>query len=572
MKMRTTLTLCAAALFGVTIGVIAVQTSVPAELDGKGGAEEGRVSAAASGVTRVSVDASLPSSASLDAPRGSVENSPSESTPPELTSLELGAMIYRTGKRPSGEPLQVSISLPGAAAAHRQSAEFSPCIGCHGEDGATSIEGGIRVPAIRLADLAMPHARSNSTGRVHRPYDKALVRRAITMGVDASGNPLHPLMPRYELTASESAALVEYLDHLGRIPAVGVEDETIRLGLALPSGAGDDSERARWFEGVRNAARAHFDRVDADGGIFGRTITWVESIDPALLDDCFLVIATDEIADRLDPNVPVHRVPASPHPSVGEVELPARAFALLPSRADLFRVAVDHVIDVLHLDGVSFVLLQREGPTNEVQSRAVRGQTGRKLGCDVTELRASEETVDLAEALRGRLSTSGPKVVLVEPDFPHLPAVLELLARTPSVARIYVPGLVRGWDVGGTAQALSEKLLSVSPLPIPDSQRAEQDFIATLRTAGLTMQDRIPALFAYTWGTVIAEGLRSCGRRVTRDRYVRGLEALHGFCPSPFAPLTLDASSRVAALGGQVVRWSLEDARWIALAEWKEPR
>ena len=503
----------------------------------------------------------------LDRTTGSSEAAVVESP---LDPLALGKQIYTTGTRPSGEPIEVTISLPGAPP-HRQSAEFSPCVGCHGEDGATSEEGGVRVPAIRLADLAAPHAAGNSTGRVHRPYDRALTSRAIRMGIDASGNPLHALMPRYDLSIEEADAVVTYLEHLGKIPEVGVSDDAVRIGCALPVESLAGEERA-WAIAMRDTLRAYFTQVAADGGVFGRSIEWVESTDPTELAGCFAVLATDTVADRLDAETPIHRLPLSMRPPIAVEDLPAREFSLLAARPDLFRVAIDHVIDVLHLEGVSFLLLQSEGDTNEACARSVRDQAGRKLGAEVAELRVAAGDRAFPRALRSCLDGNGPLVVLVDPDLPDLAPTLELLVATDRVARIYVPGLVRGWDVGPSARALSEKLLSVSPLPLPDPRVAETEFADLCRSAELAPDARIPALVAYAWGCTLTEALRGCGRRVTRDRYVRGLESLRGFRPAPFAPLTLDASRRVAALGGQVVRWSLDDGRWIALAEWKEPR
>ncbi len=54
------------------------------------------------------------------------------------------------------------------------------------------------------------------SGRERAAYTDALLARAITQGLDSSGEQLSLLMPRWILSESELADLLAYLKRLGR--------------------------------------------------------------------------------------------------------------------------------------------------------------------------------------------------------------------------------------------------------------------------------------------------------------------------------------------------------------------
>ena len=51
--------------------------------------------------------------------------------------------------------------------------------------------------------------------------------RAITMGIGAGGNRLDPIMPRFQLTLADAAALLAYLKRLGTLPQPGLDDHAL---------------------------------------------------------------------------------------------------------------------------------------------------------------------------------------------------------------------------------------------------------------------------------------------------------------------------------------------------------
>lgn len=134
-----------------------------------------------------------------------------------------GRRIYREGIRPSGEPLTAMVvgDVPVLGT------QFS-CQSCHGRSGMGSAEGRYLVPAIAGRFLFAP---SYQPGRP--AYDGESLARALREGLDPTGRPLDPLMPRFRFSDDEVAALAAYLAGLSAVPAPGVDDKVIRLATVV---------------------------------------------------------------------------------------------------------------------------------------------------------------------------------------------------------------------------------------------------------------------------------------------------------------------------------------------------
>jgi len=175
------------------------------------------------------------------------------------TPLDLGKRIYTTGTSPTG-PIRAAMGDGETVAA-----SIVPCASCHGADGRGREEGGAVPSDIRHETLTRPYSVTSPSRRRHGPYDDRSLLRAITMGVDSAGNPLSNVMPRYQLTRADAAALIAFLATLGAQRDPGVTDDTVTIGVLLPP-----SEDAA--AGVRASLAAWIDEVNKSGGIFDRHI------------------------------------------------------------------------------------------------------------------------------------------------------------------------------------------------------------------------------------------------------------------------------------------------------------
>jgi mono/diheme cytochrome c family protein len=132
----------------------------------------------------------------------------------DLTPAESrGRIIYSTGRSLSGQPL--SYRLLGAGQGLLP-AKGVFCANCHGPDGKGGREGNIVMADITYGTLTRPLPASPPWNKARAPYNDALLARAITQGIDSSGQQLDASMPRWVLSESELQDLLKYLKRLGR--------------------------------------------------------------------------------------------------------------------------------------------------------------------------------------------------------------------------------------------------------------------------------------------------------------------------------------------------------------------
>ena len=160
---------------------------------------------------------------------------------------QLGKALYRDGLLASGEPLRASVQK-GVMLSGRDAA----CVKCHRRSGLGGGEGQNRIRPISGRHLfAQPEldrwARNGAPGirATTRPvYTRAALSRALREGVDPEGRRLDPLMPRYDLSDAEVAALHAYLETLASPAAPGVSDSELHFATIITPDADPAKSRA----------------------------------------------------------------------------------------------------------------------------------------------------------------------------------------------------------------------------------------------------------------------------------------------------------------------------------------
>ena len=128
-----------------------------------------------------------------------------------LTPAEArGKIIYTAGRSPAGEPLYYRLISAGGNSFPARGTSCARCHGPHGKGG----RGGDAVPPDITYGALTKAATVSRRERV--AYTDALLARAITEGLDSSGEQLSLLMPRWVLSGSELADLLAYLKRLGQ--------------------------------------------------------------------------------------------------------------------------------------------------------------------------------------------------------------------------------------------------------------------------------------------------------------------------------------------------------------------
>jgi cytochrome c len=122
-----------------------------------------------------------------------------------------GKLIYTTGRGAAGRLLYFRLLTAGERALP---ANGIVCANCHGDDGKGGREGNIVMADITYGTLTRSLAAAPPWNRARAPYTDALLARAITRGVDSSGQQLDASMPRWELSELELQDLLKYLKRL----------------------------------------------------------------------------------------------------------------------------------------------------------------------------------------------------------------------------------------------------------------------------------------------------------------------------------------------------------------------
>lgn len=160
---------------------------------------------------------------------------PAVTGPASASVLEQGRRMYLEGVLPTGEAMTGKVRGDVAL-----SGELVICGTCHRRSGMGSNEGDQVIPAITgemlFHPLRLPTTSKPLAPQQRPAYDEATLKRAIVAGIDANGEPLDPLMPRYALSDAELDALIAYLKTLSTEISPGVDDERIHFATIVSDG------------------------------------------------------------------------------------------------------------------------------------------------------------------------------------------------------------------------------------------------------------------------------------------------------------------------------------------------
>ena len=156
--------------------------------------------------------------------------------PARLASV--GGRIYGEGMLGKGD------ALVGTRAGHDPvSGMAAACVNCHRASGMGQVEADILIPPITAPYLFEKHEANRvatmdprvgkTFNQTHEPYTDASLARALREGINARGQPMSHLMPRYALDDADAAALVTYLHQLSANWSPGVTSARIQLATVI---------------------------------------------------------------------------------------------------------------------------------------------------------------------------------------------------------------------------------------------------------------------------------------------------------------------------------------------------
>jgi len=121
--------------------------------------------------------------------------------------LSAGALVFRTGTDPSGEPIPTIGGMGGMMVGRG-------CAGCHGLDGQGRSTHMFSAPDITYDNLTDPRGMLEPDGSRHETFSDEEIKRAVIDGLDPEGEELDWVMPRWQLTDSQWQELLDYLTTL----------------------------------------------------------------------------------------------------------------------------------------------------------------------------------------------------------------------------------------------------------------------------------------------------------------------------------------------------------------------
>jgi cytochrome c oxidase subunit 2 len=131
--------------------------------------------------------------------------------------LDAGGGYFGLGKAPLGETIFLAGVDTSGRAIPRSGGMMmvgGGCSTCHGVNGHGLSTPMFTSPNITYGNLTNPRGMLDTNGGRGPAYTDAALQRAVTQGVDPSGQQLTPIMPRWQLTQAEWAALLGHLKTL----------------------------------------------------------------------------------------------------------------------------------------------------------------------------------------------------------------------------------------------------------------------------------------------------------------------------------------------------------------------
>jgi ABC-type branched-subunit amino acid transport system substrate-binding protein len=508
--------------------------------------------------------------------------SPSGGTPANGLSPQQGRgkQIYLRGTSPGGRSITAVLGQSRDAV----SAALVTCGNCHGLDGRGRPEGGIEPPNLTWAALR----RANRTeGRRNRPaYTTSLVGRAITMGLDSSGAPLGLGMPCYQLSPEDLSDLIAYLEVLGTEPDPGVSPSALRIGTLLPP----EEVAPELRETLIRTLGAFTDNINRRNGVYNRKFELVfeelaisgQSPRQALAsflerrrifalvapyiagqDEGLLRAAGEEGVPVIGPLTPQGYADPSPNGQVFYLHsgLGAQARALAISA--LGRPAPR-----------ATAILRDDDPASACAADAVadRWIRGGWVEPERVVVRAEESEANL-ERLAARLNARDTDVLVYLGPASLIRPLLDAAGRASWQPTLYLPGALSDRRVLDLPPSFDRRIFLAFPYLPGDLSRSGHDELEYLRkNHGLSQDHQATQMTILTAFRVLEEGLRRCGRDVTRARFVEELERLDEFSTGYSRPLTFGPNRRVGSLGAHILAVEIPERRlrplgWTSVSE-----
>jgi hypothetical protein len=513
-----------------------------------------------------------------------------------------GEGIYRQGSLPSGGTLTAArdpdVTLHGAAAA---------CINCHRRSGLGMKEGRRTIPPIAASylfhpragtvdDLNLPFVEGMQADR--DPYTPETLARAIRTGIRADGQPLSYLMPHFDLSDQDMAALIDYLRQLSPGAVPGVSHTMLHFATVITPDTDPARRKAmldvlmQFFDDKNHFTRAESPRLRSSRRMmFKVNLHWELHV-------WQLTGEPQTWESQLRAHLAAEPVFAVISGLGGRTWAPVQHFCESESLPCLFPnvdLPVDRETD---FDTVYFsrgVLLESQLVAHQLDDP----ESGGKARRVVQVYRKDDVGSDAAAALRAGLAAGrGPplsEVVLpagsdarelrhlasaVRPDDALVlwlrPKDLAALGAPPGgVHSVYVSGRMADLERAPLPTAWRALAQMTYPYALPERRRVPMDYpLGWFRMRNIAVVDEPLQADTYLACNIVSETLNHMVDTFVRDylveRIEEGLE--HRVITGYYPRLSLAPTQRFASKGGYLVRFAdAQGERLVPASDWIVP-
>lgn len=498
--------------------------------------------------------------------------------PTSLTAKEKrGKQIYRHGTSATGSEITALVGATGVEVP----AATLPCSNCHGMDGQGRPEGGVNPSDLRWSVLTKAYGVEHPGGRTHPPYTESALKRAISMGTDAGGNPLHVAMPHYRLSLADMVDLVAYIKRLESDPDPGLTAEAVQVAAVVPQGGPWDEVGAS----IEAALKAGIDQLNQRGGIYNRRIEMEVARVPMTPDERLAAIRTllegeryfaliapfmagveSDMADLIDRFEIPSIGPLTPKPDI-DFPLKRSIFYIFPGALDQLRALIGFARQENggRLDSAALIYSSAGGfdsvPDWRLPADYSREETLAGLSLEQFGPQAALAQVQDSQAETLFLATSGAEAL----------EILRQADRAGFRPKVFVPGSLAGQGLFKAPAAFSQRIFVAAPsVPPATGSPATTAYEELARGYNLPRDHLSFQLSALAAVRLFAEGCTRAGRELSRDRLVRALEGLDAWDPTFSPRLTFGPNQRVGSLGVHIMSIDVDRQSYQSVRNWFE--
>ncbi len=493
-----------------------------------------------------------------------------------------GKQIYLKGE--GGEGGGEIVAALGGAELDLPATSFT-CANSHGLIGEGTREGGIQPPPLNWEALTRTQT-SPLTRRERPPYTEATLARAIGLGLDPAGAPLHPAMPRYRMTTAQMADLVAYLKQLGkeRDADPGLSDEVIRIGAALPmtgplSSVGED---------VKAALSASFAQVNAQGGIYNRRFELVvadsrgeaqQTLEATRRlieqDNVFALVGSFEPGDTSALNDFIRR---SEVPLIGPVTLSPRlsvppnpyVFYLLPTFNDQARALVDFVHTKAVGRAARLAVVYADTDFDRDALAGLKSQA-KMYGMEiVAEHSYTQGRLDAVKTVES-LSQKKPDYVFFFGGSDDINATARQMEQAKLSAALLTSIVMLGRGAFSLPPSVAAQTFLSYPAVLPN-QNDFAEFISVMQKGGVALRSPAFQSVAYAATKILFEAAKLSSKQLDRARLISSLEQIQDLRTGVVPPVTFGPNRRVGSVGSYVVGIDLSNKQYVPLSERLVPK